>query len=171
LREDLDQTLALNPAGVSYPLTPQKPLPLPSKTPYPWLRVRVQKGRGKGQPNLTPGLPLPITNDIWDDMNIYANNTLEKPEKGKIHFYISDLNPSEFDMAQPSFTATIHNVKKFQSFQDVIACGSHDYSLIHCKSYIFINNNQFNKYIQVLHIISLYMKRIVGVSRDAMKQL
>ena len=110
-------------------------------------------------------------NDIWNDMNIYADDPLEKPEKGKIHFYISDLNPSEIDMAQPSFTATIHNINKFQSFQNVIAHGSHDYSPIRRKLYIFINNNQFNKYIQVLHIVSLYVKTIVGVSRDAMKQL
>jgi hypothetical protein len=59
----------------------------------------------------------------------------------------------------------------FKSFQDVIGRGSRDYSPIHRKLYIFINNNQFNKYIQVLHIVSLYMKTIVGVSRDAMKQL
>jgi len=62
LREHLDQTLALNPAGVSYPPTPQKLLPLPSKTPYPQSRVRAQKGKGQGQPKMTLGLPLPITN-------------------------------------------------------------------------------------------------------------
>ena len=65
----------------------------------------------------------------------------------------------------------LYNIKKFQSFQDIVAHGSCDHSLIHCKLYIFVNDNKFNKYIQVLHIGSLYVKMIVGVSRDAMKQL
>jgi hypothetical protein len=94
--------------------------------------------RGRPQGNT---FNMADANDVWDDMNIYADNPLEKPKKGKIHFYILDLNPSEVDMAQSSFTATIHNVKNFQSFQDVIVRGSYDYSPICHKLYISIDNN------------------------------
>jgi len=52
-----------NPAGVSYPPTPYIPWPLPFKTLDPSQGSRVLKGKGKGQPELTPGLPLPITKE------------------------------------------------------------------------------------------------------------
>ena len=49
-----------NPAGVSYPPTPDIPLPLPFRTLDPWLGSRVLKGKGTGQDEDTPGLPLLI---------------------------------------------------------------------------------------------------------------
>ena len=48
-----------NPAGVSYPPTPD--IPLPFKTLDPWLGSRVLKGKGISQDEDTPGLSLLIT--------------------------------------------------------------------------------------------------------------
>ena len=50
-----------NPAGVSYPPTPDIPLPLPFKTLDPWLGSRVLKCKGIGQDEDIPVLPLLIT--------------------------------------------------------------------------------------------------------------
>ena len=50
--------------------------------------------------------------DVWDNINSYADNMVEKLEKGKIHFYISNLSPAEVDITQSSFTTTIHDINK-----------------------------------------------------------
>ena len=76
-------------------------------------------------------------NDVWEDINQYSDNQPQKAEKGKIYLYILDLSPPEIDITQPSFTAIIHNINKFQTIQQVIEHGSHDYSPIFCKLYIF----------------------------------
>lgn len=41
-----------------------------------------------------------------------------------------ELNPPKIDITQPLFTATIHDINKFQTIQQVIERGSHDYSPI-----------------------------------------
>ena len=60
LEQLLDQTLVQTLLGFPtlQPLT--YPYPYPSK-PWPLLGSRVCVGQGQGQPELTPGLPLPIT--------------------------------------------------------------------------------------------------------------
>ena len=68
--------------------------------------------------------------DVWDDINTYS---AQKPEKGKIYLYISDLNPQEIDVMQPSFAVTVHNITKYQTIQHVIEHGSRDYSPIRRK--------------------------------------
>jgi hypothetical protein len=72
-------------------------------------------------------------NDVWADINAYSDNLGQKAEKGKIYLYISDLNPPEIDITQPSFTATVHDINKFQTIQEVIQRGSRDYSPIRRK--------------------------------------
>lgn len=70
----------------------------------------------------------------------------DKPaEKGKIYLYISDLNPQEINITQPSFTATVHDINKFQTIQQVIEHGSHDYSPIQHKLFIFFSDNSIIK--------------------------
>ena len=86
---------------------------------------------------------LKATHSTWvtckmSDINLYADNVAQKPEKGKVHFYISDCNPPEVIMDQSSFSATIHDINKCQTIQSVIECSSQDYSSIHRKSVIFI---------------------------------
>jgi hypothetical protein len=61
----LVQTLVQTLLGFLTPPTPYIPLPLPFKTLDPSQGSRVVKGKGQawGHPELTPGLPLPITTD------------------------------------------------------------------------------------------------------------
>lgn len=70
---------------------------------------------------------------IWDNINLYADNPVEKREKGKIHFYISNLSPAEVDVTQSSFTTTIYDIKQCDTIQTLIARGSRDYSPIRRK--------------------------------------
>ena len=71
--------------------------------------------------------------DVWDDINVHTDNMVEKPEKGKIHFYISNLSPAEVDVTQSSFTTTIYDINKCQTIQTLMEHGSRDYSPIRCK--------------------------------------
>ncbi|KIM42941.1 hypothetical protein M413DRAFT_49656, partial [Hebeloma cylindrosporum] len=64
--------------------------------------------------------------NIWQDINRYTDRA-ENPEKGKIFLYISDLNPPEVDMTQPSFTATVCDINNCQTIQQVIERGARDY--------------------------------------------
>jgi len=89
--------------------------------------------RGRAQGNT---FNMGDVRDVWDDINLYAENVAQKPEKGKVHFYISDLNPSEVKMDQSSFSATIHDINKCQTIQSVIERSSRDYSPIRRKSVI-----------------------------------
>jgi hypothetical protein len=91
--------------------------------------------RGRAQGNT---FNMGDVQDVWNDINLYADNVAQKPEKGKVHFYISDRNPSEVIMDQSSFSATIHDINKCQTIQSVIERSSQDYSPIHRKSVIFI---------------------------------
>src|ERR1700678_320215 len=90
--------------------------------------------RGRAQGNT---FNMADANDVWNDINQYSDNQPQKAEKGKIYLYISDLNPPEIDITQPSFTAMIHDINKFQTIQQVIERGSRDYSPIRCKLFIF----------------------------------
>ena len=81
--------------------------------------------------------------DVWDDINLHADNTVEKPEKGKIHFYISNLSPAEVDVTQSSFTTTIYDINKCQTIQTLMERGSRDYSPIRHKQFLFIYYNLF----------------------------
>jgi hypothetical protein len=90
--------------------------------------------RGRAQGNT---FNMADASDVWDDINIYTSDQAVKAEKGKIYFYISDLNPPEVDTTHPSFTATIYDINKCQTIQQVIEHGSHDYSPIRCKLFIF----------------------------------
>ena len=47
--------------------------------------------------------------EVQDEINLHTDNVVEKPEKGKIHFYISNLSLAEVDIMQSSFTTTIHD--------------------------------------------------------------
>ena len=77
-------------------------------------------------------------NAVWDDMNVFSDNPAEKPVQGKIHTYVSDLNPSEIDISQSSFITKVHDINKWQTIQEIIRRSSEDYSPIHCKLlYIF----------------------------------
>ena len=67
---------------------------------------------------------------VWDDINKYTNNPDGEPKKGKIHLYISELNPSVVDITQPDFVATIYDTGKCQTIQDVMKLGSRNYSPI-----------------------------------------
>ena len=79
--------------------------------------------------------------DVWDDINLHTDNMVEKPEKGKIHFYISNLSPANVDVTQSSFTTTLYDIRQCQTIQTLMECGSRDYSPIRCKQFIFICYN------------------------------
>ena len=59
--------------------------------------------------------------DVWDNINLYADNPVEKGEKGKILFYNLNLSPVEVDIAQFSFTTTIYDIKQCDTIQTLIA--------------------------------------------------
>ena len=66
--------------------------------------------------------------DVWEDINLHVDNMIEKPEKGKIHFYISN---------------TIYDISKCQTIQTFMECGSQNYLPICHKQFIFICYNLF----------------------------
>ena len=84
--------------------------------------------------------------EVWDEINLHADNVVEKPEKGKIHFYISNLSPAEVDITQSSFTTTIHDINKCQTIQTLMERGSRDYSPIRRKQFTFICHNLLKLY-------------------------
>ena len=53
--------------------------------------------------------------------------------KGKIHFYISNLNPPDISITKSSFIANVSDISKCETIQDVIGRGCQDYSPIRCK--------------------------------------
>ena len=71
-------------------------------------------------------------NAVWEDMDVFSDHPDEKPVHGKIHTYVSDLNPSEIDISQSSFVTKVHDINKGQTIQDIIRCSSEDYTPIHC---------------------------------------
>ncbi|KIM35862.1 hypothetical protein M413DRAFT_32101 [Hebeloma cylindrosporum] len=94
--------------------------------------------RGRAQGNT---FNMADASAVWNDMNNYTDNPVEPPQKGKIHFYISNLNPAEVDTSQSSFTTTIHDISKYQTMQTLIERGARDYSPIHRPAYcIFIRD-------------------------------
>ena len=56
--------------------------------------------------------------EVWEEMDIFREGLAQKPVKGKIHFYNSNLNPPDID------------ISKCETIQDVIGRGSRDYSPI-----------------------------------------
>ena len=77
-------------------------------------------------------------NAVWDDMNVFSDNPAEKPVPGKIHTYVSDLNPSEIDISQLSFVTKVHDINKCQTIQEIVHHSFEDYSPIRRKLlYIF----------------------------------
>jgi len=72
-------------------------------------------------------------NEVWEEMDIFTEGLAQKPIKGKVHFYISNLNPPDVNIVQSSYIANIHDISKCQTIQDVISHGSRDYSPIQRK--------------------------------------
>jgi hypothetical protein len=70
---------------------------------------------------------------VWDDMDVFSGNPAEKPVPGKIHAYVSDLNPSEVDISQSSFVTKVHDINKCQTIQEIVQRSSEDYSPIRRK--------------------------------------
>jgi hypothetical protein len=87
--------------------------------------------RGKALGN---AMNIGDANEIWEGMDIFTEGLAQKPIKGKIHFYISSLNPPDVDITQSSFIANVHDISKCETIQDVISRGSRDYSPIRRKS-------------------------------------
>jgi hypothetical protein len=71
-------------------------------------------------------------NAVWEDINKYDRQNGE-PKKGKIHLYLSDLNPSVVDINQSAFVATVYDTAKCQTIQEVMKLGSRNYSPIRSK--------------------------------------
>jgi len=88
----------------------------------------VFRGRAQGNTFNIANAP-----EVWDNINMFADNPVEKQEKGKIHFYLSNLSPAEVDVSQSSFTTTIYDIKQCDTIQTFIVCGSRDYSPIRHK--------------------------------------
>ena len=71
--------------------------------------------------------------EVWEEMDIFREGLAQKQVKGKIHFYISNLNPPDVDITKSSFIANVSDISKCQTIQDVIGRGSRDYSPIRRK--------------------------------------
>ena len=62
--------------------------------------------------------------EVREGMDVFREGPVQKPVKGKIHFYISNLNPPDIDITKSSFIANVSNISKCEIIQDVIGCGS-----------------------------------------------
>ena len=71
--------------------------------------------------------------EVWEEMDVFREGLAQKQVKGKIHFYISNLNPPDVDITKSSFIANVSDISKCQTIQDVIGRGSRDYSPIQRK--------------------------------------
>ena len=71
--------------------------------------------------------------EVWEEMDVFREGLGQKQVKGKIHFYISNLNPPNVDITKSSFIANVSDISKCQTIQDVIGCGSQGYLPIRCK--------------------------------------
>ena len=71
--------------------------------------------------------------EVWEDMDVFREGLAQKPVKGKIHFYISNLNPPDIDITKSSFITNVSDISKCETIQDVIGRGSRDYSPIRRK--------------------------------------
>jgi hypothetical protein len=88
----------------------------------------VFRGRALGN-----AMNIGDANEVWEEMDIFTKGLAQKPIKGKIHFYISNLNPPDVDITQSSFIANVHDIGKCETIQDVISRGSRDNSPIRRK--------------------------------------
>jgi hypothetical protein len=86
--------------------------------------------RGKALGN---AINIGDANEVWEGMDVFTEGLAQKPTKGKIHFYISNLNPPDVDLTKSSFIANVHDINKCETIQDVIGRGSRDYSPIRHK--------------------------------------
>jgi hypothetical protein len=86
--------------------------------------------RGKAQGNT---FNMGDADAIWDEMDMFASNPVEKPVPGKIHTFVSDLNPSKVDITQSSFVTKVYDINKCQTVQEIVQRSSQDYSPIRCK--------------------------------------
>jgi hypothetical protein len=75
---------------------------------------------------------------VWDDINKYNDHPDGEPKKGKIHLFISELNPSVIDIDHSAFVATVYDTAKCQTVQDVMKLGSRNYSPIRSKLFVFL---------------------------------
>lgn len=78
---------------------------------------------------------------VWDDMNAFPDDPVQKPVKGTIHIYLSDLSPPEVDISKSSFIAKVYDIKKVQTIQAVIQHGSRDYSPLRRKYVLYLPFN------------------------------
>jgi hypothetical protein len=76
--------------------------------------------------------------EIWDEMDVFSSNPVEKPVPGKIHTFVSDLNPSEVDITQSSFITKVYDINKCQTIQEIVQHSSEDYSPI-CHKLFYIS--------------------------------
>ena len=44
--------------------------------------------------------------EVWEEMDVFREGLAQKQAKGKIHFYISTLNPPDVDITKSSFLPT-----------------------------------------------------------------
>jgi hypothetical protein len=70
---------------------------------------------------------------VWEDMNVFSDQPAEKPVPGKIHTFVSDLNPSEVNISQSLFITKVHDINKSQTIQEIVQHSSEDYSPIRRK--------------------------------------
>jgi hypothetical protein len=94
--------------------------------------------------------------DVWGDINRYNNHPDGEPTKGKIHLYISEQSPSVVDISQSAFVATVYDISKCQTVQDVIKLGSRNYSPIRSKLFLFFSAKVLINYLYRACISSVY---------------
>lgn len=99
--------------------------------------------RGRAQGNT---FNMADASDVWEDINLYTDDPVEKPQKGKIHFYISDQSPTEINISQSTFTTTVHDIREYQTFQTLATRCVRDYSPLRRKQLIFIFIDLFHNF-------------------------
>jgi hypothetical protein len=77
--------------------------------------------RGKALGN---AINIGDANEVWEGMDVFTEGLAQKPTKGKIHFYVSNLNPPDVDLTKSSFIANVHDINKCETIQDVIGRSS-----------------------------------------------
>ena len=86
-----------------------------------WSTGGVFRGRAVGN-----AINIGDAAEVWEEMDIFREGLDQKPVKGKIHFYISNLNPPDINITKSSFIANVSNISKCKTIQDVIGHGSRD---------------------------------------------
>ena len=73
---------------------------------------------------------------VWDDINKFDNHPDGESKKGKIYIYLSTQNPSSIDITCSDFAATVSDIARCQTIQDVMKLSSRNYSPIRSKDII-----------------------------------